>query len=170
MPAVLISSIRRSMKTETRSAADSPFIPSAFGRMSHLIGNLLPYFTFSLSLPLAPTFLPTAAGRISSIVFSKWMWQADIMEATLTREFVHATSPLTYLFKFTSSDAQTSDSKFKLSPKANTRLPSAMLTNSVQNSVNLRFQTSMRRWKTANESQSSPFSESPVYSSVHCSH
>ena len=81
------------------------------------------------------------------------------MEATLTREFVNTLlrnlRPLTYLFTFTFSGAPTSGSKFKQLLTANTQSPNAMLTNSVLNSANLHFQTSMRRWKNANESQSS---------------
>jgi len=81
------------------------------------------------------------------------------MEVTLTREFVH-TLPrcillVTCLFTFTFTDVPTSDSKSKPSPTANTRLPSAMLINFALNSASLPFQTFRRRWKTANESQSS---------------
>ena len=87
------------------------------------------------------------------------------METTLTRESVpihlRGLLPVTCLFKFTSTDVPTSDSKSKPSPTANTRSPSATSITFALSLVSLPSRTSRRRWKSASGSQSSSFSRPP---------
>ena len=138
------------MKTETRSATDSPFIPP------HLVQHS-PHrnpSAFHISIVAA-----ASARLIFPIVLSEWVPQADIMEATLTRESVYThPPPVTYSFNLTFLDVPTSDSKSKRSPTVNTRSPNATSSNFAPSSVSLPFQTSRRHWKNVSESQSSPSS------------
>lgn len=143
------------MKTETRSATENPFIPL------HLAERLIPFSVFHIS-SVTSACTPFAVGRISSIVFSKRTSQADIMEATLARESAHLSPRPSSGDKFTFSDAPTSDSKFKLSPTANTRSRSATSISFVLNSASLPFRTCRILWKNANESQLSPFYGLPI--------
>lgn len=77
--------IRRSMKTETRSVAENPFISL------HLVHWLIFWHFTSSSRHrrFSPPSLSSPSAALVPLSFSKWIQQSDILETTLTREFVH---------------------------------------------------------------------------------